>query len=224
VYDDGSGPALYVGGHFTAAGGVPVNHVARWDGVSWSALTGAAGTGTDDSVSALAVYDDGGGPALYVGGHFTAAGGVPASRVAKWDGQAWSALSGPSGSGVDDDSQFPFVGALAVYDDGGGLGLYVGGSFQRAGGLVANRIARWDGDGWSALSGPAGTGINGLFKSVLALGVYDDGDGPALYVGGHFDGAGGVPSRNIAKWACAAPVFADGFESGDLSAWSGTVP
>jgi hypothetical protein len=68
------------------------------------------------------------------------------------------------------------------------------------------------------------TTATGADGSVSGLAVYDDGSGPALYVGGHFDGAGGVPSRNIAKWACAAPVFADGFESGDLSAWSGAVP
>jgi hypothetical protein len=30
VYDDGDGPALYVGGDFSAAGGIPVNSIARW--------------------------------------------------------------------------------------------------------------------------------------------------------------------------------------------------
>jgi len=30
VFDDGSGPALYAGGFFTQAGGVPVNYIARW--------------------------------------------------------------------------------------------------------------------------------------------------------------------------------------------------
>ena len=40
----------------------------------------------------MAVFDDGTGPALYVGGMFTAAGGAPASRIARWDGIVWSAL------------------------------------------------------------------------------------------------------------------------------------
>jgi hypothetical protein len=66
--------------------------------------------------------------------------------------------------------------------------------------------------------------MDGGARSVSALAVFDDGDGPALYAGGSFEGAGGLPSRNIARWACVPPVFADGFESGDLSAWSGAVP
>ena len=62
-----------------------------------------------------ATFDDesGGGPMLYVGGYFTAAGGTSANYIARWDGTAWSAL----GSGGND-----FVGALAVLDDGAGGG------------------------------------------------------------------------------------------------------
>ena len=36
VYDDGTGPALYVGGRFDEApGGIPARNVARWDGSDW---------------------------------------------------------------------------------------------------------------------------------------------------------------------------------------------
>jgi hypothetical protein len=40
TFDDGSGDgaALYVGGRFTTAGGIEANCIARWDGVSWSAV------------------------------------------------------------------------------------------------------------------------------------------------------------------------------------------
>src|SRR5215212_2614337 len=55
-----------------------------------------AAHGADDSISAMIVFDDGSGPALYAGGAFTAAGGTNASRVARWDGTSWSAL----GSGI----------------------------------------------------------------------------------------------------------------------------
>jgi len=44
------------------------------------------------SVRALAVFDDGSGPALYAGGDFTTAGGVAANRIAKWNGSSWSQL------------------------------------------------------------------------------------------------------------------------------------
>ena len=63
-------------------------------------------------VYAIAAYDDGTGPALYVGGGFTLAGGVRANGIARWKNGTWSAL----GTGMD--SSYPYVYALAVYDDG----------------------------------------------------------------------------------------------------------
>jgi hypothetical protein len=80
VFDDGTGPALYAGGEFTTAGGVPAHGIARWDGTAWSSL----GSGMNDWVRALTVFDDGTGPALYAGGNFTTAGGGGAGRIAKW--------------------------------------------------------------------------------------------------------------------------------------------
>src|SRR5262245_30227302 len=72
AYDDGSGQALYVGGGFRTASGVVAGRIAKWDGVSWSAL-GAGIDETQDSdddpiVNALAVFDDGSGSALYAAG------------------------------------------------------------------------------------------------------------------------------------------------------------
>jgi hypothetical protein len=80
VFDDGTGPALYVGGQFAGAGGVPATRIARWDGVSWSAL----GSGTDAWVHEMIGFDDGTGPALFVGGDFSTAGGAPSTAMARW--------------------------------------------------------------------------------------------------------------------------------------------
>ena len=44
----------------------------------------------DGTVHAFTVFDDGSGSALYAGGEFVTAGGIAASRVAKWDGVHWS--------------------------------------------------------------------------------------------------------------------------------------
>jgi len=193
VLDDGQGggPALYAAGLFNMAGGVTVNRIAKWNGTAWSPLgTGLAGGGTP-WVYAMTVFDDGhgGGPALYVGGNFTTAGGVSANRIAKWNGTSWS----PLGEGLNSQ-----VFALTVFDDGsgGGPALYAGGRFTTAGGGSANYIAKWNGTSWS----PLGSGVN---FDVMALTVFDDGQGggPALYAGGFFTIAGGVPSTNrIAKW------------------------
>src|SRR5262249_16277968 len=137
VYDNGSGPALYAGGLFAIAGGVVVNYIAKWDGTSWSALGRGMGGEFDPLVEALTVYDDGRGPALYAGGVFAVAGGVPVGRIAKWDGTSWSAL-GRGMTGLN-----PFVEALTVYNDGTGPALYAGGVFTMAGEVPANRIAKW---------------------------------------------------------------------------------
>jgi hypothetical protein len=135
VFDDGSGPALFAGGIFTAAGGGPANRVARWDGSSWSAL-GTGFAGASDHVSVLGVFDDGSGPALHAGGAFTTADGVPANRIARWDGSSWSALgSGTSGRVI----------ALATFDDGGGPALYAGGVFANAYDSGDSYLARWSG-------------------------------------------------------------------------------
>jgi hypothetical protein len=78
------------------------------------------------------------------------------------------------------------VSGFAVDDSGN---LYVGGSFNVAGTLPANFIAKWDGTAWSAL----GSGMDG---AVYALAV----SGTNLYAGGSFTNAGGVSARYIARW------------------------
>src|SRR5712692_8839425 len=196
VFDNGTGPALYAGGNFSAAGSAAANYVARWDGIQWSAL-GSGVIGQFPYVSALTVFDDRSGSALYAGGQFITAGGVLVNNIAKWDGTQWSALG--SGLGVEGCDSCGHVLALTVFDDGSGPALYAGGGFTRAGGVVVNSIAKWDGTQWSAL----GSGMNGEFASVLALTVFDDGSGPALYAGGGFTTAGGVAANYIAKWDSA---------------------
>lgn len=83
-HDDGSGAALYIGGVFSGVGGTGASNIARWDGQAWTGL----GSGTNDQV--WAISSDGATPdaqgVLYVGGRFTMAGGVAASRVARWVG------------------------------------------------------------------------------------------------------------------------------------------
>ena len=189
-FDDGTGPALFVGGDFTVAGGQEVNHIAKWDGSTWSPV----GQGTSATVrGAMTVFDDGSAPALYVGGDFITAGGIEVNHVAKWDGEQWSAL----GSGVS--GEFHSVRALCVFDDGNGPALYAGGNFAVAGGIIVNGIAKWDGSTWSAVGGGVGHGQPGS-RLVRGLIVHNDGRGLALYATGQFASAGGVPAPGIARW------------------------
>ncbi|MBM4112703.1 MAG: hypothetical protein FJ253_04910 [Phycisphaerae bacterium] len=195
VFDEGmgQGPSLFVGGNFTSAGGMSANGIARWNGVAWSPVSGAADSsdnGVNGSVLSMAVFDDGSGagPVLHVGGWFSAASGTPAPNVARWNGSSWSAM----GNGLD-GSVFTF----AAYDDGSGDGpaLYTGGWFTKSGATVVNRIARWNGSEWT----PVGEGVD---SGVHALAVWDDGRGrgPSLYVGGFFSNAGREFAQNIARW------------------------
>lgn len=86
VFDDrtGGGPQLISIGQFNASGITPMNYVAKWTGTSWAAL----GPGLNGAGQAGAVHDfgTGEGPALYIGGYFSAAAGHTANHVAQWNG------------------------------------------------------------------------------------------------------------------------------------------
>lgn len=162
---------------------------------------------------------------LIVGGKFTAAGGVNADHIARWDGSSWH----PLGLGVNGK-----VNALLVMN---GL-LYVGGEFTSAGGIPMNFIAIWDGTNWlndlgdmssivtslaiyknkliaagyftdadgipvnyiaqytSVGWAPLGTGVVGTQGQVMALEVYNN----ELIAGGVFTSAGGVSAYHVARW------------------------
>ena len=182
--DLGDGPALYLGGLLYYVGGGTCSGIVRWDGHHWDDLGGGVLGGLHPEVYALCVYDDGNGPALYVGGSFDSAGGVAAPYLARWDGTHWSAV----GSGVGG-----VVRCMCVFDDGSGPALYIGGQFLSAGGVTANRIARWDGTSFTPVGGGAG-------NPIRALQVFDDGTGPSLYATGLFGMAGGQPAAHIARW------------------------
>lgn len=191
VFDDGTGSALYAGGRFTSAGGVPVTHVARWDGTSWSAV-GAIGDPALGSnvVRALAGFDDGSGPALYAGGFNNPAA---ADGVSRWDGTQWTVV-GPGQLDIE-------VFALEVFDDGNGLALYAGGEFGAD-------IRKWNPttQTWEFLDG----GILEAFSRVEALEVFDDGGGHDLYIGGSFIRAGTTVVNSLTRWDGASFSALDG--------------
>lgn len=190
VYDEGNGPALYAGGLFALAGGQSAGNIARWNGAAWEPIGAGAGAEVNGRILAMAVFDDGSGPALYIGGEFTAAGDIPNVSVARWDGVQFSAVGGafehPSGA---------VIRALHVHDDGSGPALFAGGRFSTAGAVAASAIARWNGAAWA----PVGNGMSnstGTASYVAALTTYQG----ALYAGGLFDVAGTAATVNAARW------------------------
>lgn len=77
----------------------------------------------------------------------------------------------------------------------------VGGDFVNAGGILVNRIARFDGTMWLPFGTGANTGLNGI---VRALTTWDpDGAGPQprmLVAGGDFTGSGSTALNHVAMW------------------------
>jgi hypothetical protein len=125
-----SGTTVYVGTDAVNVAGIAnADHVARWDGSSWSAV-GANSAGTDGwfptstSIYALAPY----GSILVAAGSFQNANGdARADNIAYFDGTLWRPL------GSDGAGNGPFVGQATA------LGLFAGmvnvaGSFTSAGG------------------------------------------------------------------------------------------
>jgi trimeric autotransporter adhesin len=195
-----SGGDVYAGGAFThvcgdptcTSGNVQVNHLARWNGRSWSAL----GAGVDNAVYALAVS----GGDVYAGGYLTQAcgnldcnsGNVTVNHIARWNGSSWSAVGG----GLNG-----LISALAV----SGSDVYAGGGFTQvcgnpacnSGNVTVNRIARWNGSSWAVL----GAGLN---SAVLALAV----SGSDVIAGGDFTQVCGDPTctsgngnvNRVARW------------------------
>jgi hypothetical protein len=86
---------------------------------------------------------------------------------------------------------------FAEFDDGTGPGLYIAGDFRHVGGVLVNRIVRFDGQEWERLVVDSIPGFN---SRVEGMAVHDDGNGQALFVAGQFTLASGQPAQRIVKW------------------------
>ncbi len=206
-----AGGVLYAGGNFDVANvGAPitVNRIARWDGVSWSALGSNGGAGLSSNVFAIEEVEG----EIFVGGAFLEANAgnpVAARFLARWDGTEWSSLDVDGGGINNSVSSLLFAGGQ----------LYVGGGFTRveAGPSAALYVARWNPiDGWSSLGSNGGSGVSSPVGDLAML----DGD---LYVSGVFtlanfgSATGAVPASRIARWdgSSWSPVGSEGGEGLD---------
>jgi hypothetical protein len=84
VFDDGSGPALYVTGGFNNWGGIEARGIVRWNGKHWSPVIRGVFQGSE--VRAMVAGDGPHGYALYVGGLITQAGAGTVRYVAEYKG------------------------------------------------------------------------------------------------------------------------------------------
>ena len=179
IYDTADGPILVAGGQFAhAEPNVPdTQSIAAWNGTDWISLD--AGLVQGNAIFAMCVGDIGDGERLYIGGNMPTTGGVATGGVAAWDGESWHSVG--NGTGVDGNFS-PFVSAMAIFDDGSGPALYIGGRFNTVDGVTATNLAKFDGDTWTTV----GDGIVPLsaLQNIDDMVVHDDGNGEALFIVG----------------------------------------
>src|SRR5438128_6703210 len=115
-----SGTDVYVGGDFSMAGGMPANHIAKWNGSVWSNM----GSGFNAIFEDLAVS----GTDVYATGILLTPNGGSRGYVGKWNGSGWTEL----GSGMTGPLPWSYAG---VYDIAvSGTDVYAAGDFLSAGG------------------------------------------------------------------------------------------
>lgn len=176
---------MYVGGSFTAAGGVAgTNRIAKWNGSAWSAVNSTSSKISDGDVRAIA-YDATTGK-VYAGGAFHNAGGnADADFVAVSDGTSWAPVC---------DGAVPLVAGTVNALQIIGRTLYVGGTFADGGGIAsADRLVACNLDTGVASS----TIVNPLdqFNGPGIIAMTADSNG-VLYVGGGFTNADGIAAAD----------------------------
>ena len=176
--------AVYVGGIFRVVGSKMADRIAKMTGALTNAQWTNFGTGIDDYVYAMVMNTQG---ELYIAGRFITNGSVFVNCVAKWTGGQWESL----GSGVALTGDYPEIYAMAF--DKSENNLYVGGSFDKAGNISTDSVARWNvaSRGWFAV----GDGLQGGKVNSLILDWQD-----TLLAGGGFTTSGAVPLWGVAKF------------------------
>ena len=126
-------------------------------------------------------------PTLVGAGFFEALPGCAACKsIAQWTGTEWTPLA--NGGMVYDDAP-GLVYAVAPL----GAQIVAGGYFNRAGGVPANGVARWDGATWH----PLGSGVGDPEREYAYAFVQF---GTSLVATGYFQLMGGKLVNNIAQW------------------------
>jgi hypothetical protein len=204
------------------SGGTTVfNHIAKWNGTSWSNMATGGLPGMDDAVYAIAVDS---ALNVYAGGRFNVrVGNCACSYLVKWTPgtSTWSDFT-DGGAGITSDTKTLTQDASGNIYAGGsyflkkwngsswadfgssdgwvtsllmsGANLYAAGGFTTIGGVSATRLAKWDGTAWSAVT----TGTDG---AVNAMAFDSSGN---LYAGGSFSSTTeGLIRPFIAKWMTA---------------------
>ncbi|PKP23278.1 MAG: hypothetical protein CVU05_00065 [Bacteroidetes bacterium HGW-Bacteroidetes-21] len=168
---------LYVGGNFDND---TISDIIKYNGTNWVNVGGGMHGGMS-GIEKMAIYDD----KLIVAGAFYLQDGNAGNFIQQWDGNTWSDVGGGFlGYGMQLYSNGQVHG-LTVYKDK----LYACGVFSYAGGVPAQKIAKWDGVKWCGI----GSAIN---NRIYSCGFFRD----TLYISCGFSIIDGDSIKGIAKW------------------------
>ena len=171
---------LYAVGGFSHIAGIEAPGVARWDGVTWTAIYPEP---TNAVVGAAVVTPD----AMYFAFYWTNPTEESTGGLLRWDGQNWQVVRTPTGyRGLGG----PFISAgTAIIAELFPVAVAQGLNARRA-------LAKWDGNGWEILaltSYIGGSSLNGL---VIAHGD--------LYASGGIPISGTADILNVGRLAGSA--------------------
>jgi len=202
--DPDGDPEIFAAGILRPA----INHypeaVARFNGVSWERPGDGVFAWVWGGVRKMAVFDAGDGPSLYVAGFALRLSDGTVTHIARWDGSTWHAMGVDGWNGQ--------IYQMDVLDFGEGPRLVIAGTMSQVDGVPVDKIAQWDGHTWSAFPPlPAGYNIH----RVNLLTLFDDGDGPYMYVGGLASGTYG--------WYSFLLRFSENVWTAVLGTWLGTI-
>lgn len=132
-----TGDMLYAGGRFNRAGGASASNMSAWNLTSeqWQPINAVLGSAVGNTeLRGMAAH----GGKLFIVGKFTSVGNVSARYVAQYDGATgeWSAL----GEGL---RWYDDLYAIAYSVFANQNGVYVGGDFDKAGGVPSSGFAHW---------------------------------------------------------------------------------
>lgn len=179
----GANNLVYIAGAFTEVDGVSANGIAVWNGTTWSSV--GTGNEIDGIVFKLAIDVNNN---VYAGGIFENLNGSLAQNIAKWNGSVWSTLSDNTTNIPGTNNEIRSMEIDPVTNE-----LYIGGNFDTAGGVNANRIAVWNDvtKKWSGL----GNGTSGFVQAIVATTT-------DVFVGGNFALAGNnITVNRLARWS-----------------------
>jgi hypothetical protein len=201
AFDPGDGERLYILGAFNGVevGGTELpgsRGVVSWDGTSVAAVPGSPLVPLDFLWTG-ALFDG----RLALAGSRGAVDPPQKPLLALWDGTDWEVYSDEFSGTVA-----PVILASTVFQGD----LYIGGRFSSVdtggGPVISTNVMGFDGTSFFSVGGGVERGTS-IVSQVLALTVFDDGSGDALYIGGRFDQSAdgnAIPLFAVAKWDGAA--------------------